>query len=540
MKFGVFLFAGFEKTHAFDYIFDSAASKECAFTRSVKWALGMEGATSFCIAVNSFTKDAVFSCLEKEGFKDKFSIVQKDDWNTAALIEEMARFASGSSVKAVTLAFGDCPFLNRELTSRILKNHVEYLAEYTFADGFPQGFAPEVVDGGTLNILASLVKKDECGAAALPVTKESLFSVIKTDINSFEIETVMAEKDWRMYRFDFSASSKASALSCLALCKALPSVLEENADVDAVAKVASECAEVQHTVPAYYNIQISSLEKSRSIYNPYSKSPLKTSGMEFGKFSALLNSIEALSEEAVVGLGTFSDPLLNPDFDSYCKEVLRHEGLSLLLETDAVNLLEPCVLEKAKELASFEDGKAVKRITWIVAVDAVSPGMYSLMHGLEKDDGAFAKVLNAVNVLGGLYKGRVFPQFTRMNANESELEQFYRYWHDKSSPSQGNVIIQKFDHACRFFSDERPADLSPLLRYPCWHIKRDMSIFGNGDVPLCRENGPFAKEGIAAGNVFEKPLDEIWNSFMPYVKEQIEKKYGGKCGNCDEYYTFNF
>ena len=536
MKNGIFLFAGFDKTHAFDNIFSSG--KQSAFELSLRWAMGVKGESSFVVAVNSFTEPLVKAVLEKCSCSEKFSLVKRDDWNTQLLAEELSAFAARTSSSCVVLAFGDCPFLNLSLTEEILDSHKKYLAEYSFADGWPLGFAPEVIDSGALNILNGIAKGENCSAAKLPVTKESLFGIIKTDVNSFEIETVMAPKDYRMYRLDFSCSSKANTLACLELCKIEPSAIcadGKSADAKCLSDAAVKSAEVQQTVPAFYNIQISKAEKISSVYNPYSKKTLEICGMEFENFCKLLSSIEDFSENAVLGLGTWADPLLNPEFEKYALEVLSHKGLSLLIETDGIGCGEGDLAEKVRKLSEEASG----RVTWIVNLDAFSPDVYNLIHG-SADSSAFAKSTRAVQVLSQLFPGNVWPQFTRMNANECELETFYRYWHDKSSPSGGNVIIQKFDHACQFFSDERPADLSPLSRNPCWHLKRDMTVLGNGDVPLCRENEPFAQDPLIVGNVFSEGIQAVWEKFKPYLKEQIEKKYCGKCGKCDEYYTFNF
>lgn len=529
MKNGIFLFAGFEKTHAFDNIFSSG--KQSAFELSLEWALGLEGESSFAVAVSPSSEEPVKSALQKCGCQEKFNLVKKDKWNTQLLLEELALFASRTASSCVVFAFGDCPFLNKALTRQVLESHKKYLAEYSFADGWPLGFAPEVIDCGALNILNGIAKSGTCAAAELPVTKESIFGVIKTDINSFEIETVMAPKDYRMYRFDFSCSTKANTLSCLELCK-----MESLDDAEALSDAAVKSAGVQQTVPAFYNIQISCPEKILTVYNPYSKKPLESKGMDFENFCKLASAIEEFSEQAVVGLGTFADPLLNAEFGKYAEEILLHKGLSILIETDALNVLEDSVMQQVKKLADSEPS----RVTWIVSIDAFSQEVYNSIHGFGAEQSAFAKATRAVQVLSQLFPGNVWPQFTRMNANECELESFYRYWHDKASPSGGNVIIQKFDHACLFFSDERPADLSPLLRNPCWHLKRDMTVLGNGDVPLCRENEPFADEPLIVGNVFADGIEAVWNKFKPYLNEHIEKKYCGKCGKCDEYYTFNF
>ena len=110
----------------------------------------------------------------------------------------------------------------------------------------------------------------------------------------------------------------------------------------------------------------------------------------------------------------------------------------------------------------------------------------------------------SVGILAKCFPGSVYPQFTRMNENEPELESFYRYWHDKNSPSSGNLIIQKYDDCCKTLPSRKPADLAPLERFPCWHIKRDMTILSDGSVPLCRQ---YLLDS-SIGNVFDEGIEK--------------------------------
>ena len=82
----------------------------------------------------------------------------------------------------------------------------------------------------------------------------------------------------------------------------------------------------------------------------------------------------------------------------------------------------------------------------------------------------------------------------------------------------------------------KPADLSPVERNVCWHLRRDMNILSNGNVILCRE----CVFDNVLGNVFEQELEEIWEKQDLELKNQMECKYNEKCKLCDEFYTFNF
>ena len=122
-----------------------------------------------------------------------------------------------------------------------------------------------------------------------------------------------------------------------------------------------------------------------------------------------------------------------------------------------------------------------------------------------------------------------------MNENEEELESFFRYWNEKSNSSNGNFIIQKYNSFCGLIPDRKPADLSPVERNVCWHLRRDMNILVNGDVTFCH-----SCVNKVVGNVFTETLEKIWNQNNTEIMNHINKTYCDKCGKCDEYYTFNF
>ena len=551
MKSIVFLYAGFSTPFAFDTVFSSRS----AFERSAVWASGIKDSLGIFVAVTPFTEPNVKKQLDELGLKA--DLVKKDSWNVAELVQEMERKAGQAGASTVIYSFADRPFLDASLTSALLEDHEKYSAEYTFADGYPEGFAPEIIHSGTLKILSNLMAGNAASEGAKKVTPGSIFSVIRTDINSFEIETVLSQKDYRMLRLDFSCSTLSGKTACtrlyeLSLDNKIPFASEY------LAEFAEKTPSIQRTVPAFYNVQLCKNYTVSSTYNPYFKLPslkaklsLSTkpeSVMSLEQFKAMLSQIVSFSGSAVIGLSAWCDPVVIPNLGDYVKAVLAHPSLSVLIETDGLCLTESLassVASAASQSPARTNG--MDAVTWIVSVDAFTSATYSKIHQEYCNDSGqvestgdgsycFEKARQAVSVLQGLFPGAVYPQFMRMKINENELEAFYRYYHDKASPSGGKLIIQKYDNFCKKMPDEKSADLSPLLRNPCWHIKRDMTVLVDGSVPFCRE----CLDEVIMGNVFRDGIRAVWEKMTPMAEKEMSGIHEKRCEDCDEYYTFNF
>jgi hypothetical protein len=60
-------------------------------------------------------------------------------------------------------------------------------------------------------------------------------------------------------------------------------------------------------------------------------------------------------------------------------------------------------------------------------------------------------------------------QAVRVKENEEDIETFYVR---KGVTRERD--IQKYDSCAGLLPDRSVADLSPLKRFPCWHLKRDL------------------------------------------------------------------
>lgn len=484
-------------------------------------------------------KSASERCEEWAKSLDSDFVVINKCKNLSGLFSEMSNICKEKEADYVIFSFNDLPFLNVKLTKELIETHVKYKAEYTFADGYSYGFSPEIIDKGTIGILEQLSKTVQESDGLLPVKRDSIFNFIKKDINSYEIESVLADTDWRLYRFNFDCSSKENFIAC----KELFNLIEKDDDVEIISKKASVNPKILKTVPGFYNIQIQDSCRGKCSYCPYPEAYEEKNGispcnskvsMNLENFSNLLEKIKKFSNSAVISLSSWGEAFENPDILKYIEKVLSYSEFSLFIETDGMNITESFCqnLEKILHEMPVHKGK-YSPLMIAVSIDGFSDETCRKVRGEEisvKDLAEKIKLLNSV------IPGCVYPQFVRMNENESELEQFFRYWNEKSNESAGNLIIQKYNDFADLLPECKPADLSPLERNVCWHLRRDMTILSNGNVPLCYQ---YVLDGIV-GNVFKEPLEEIWQKYDKELENHIIGNYCEKCRKCDEYYTFNF
>ena len=165
-------------------------------------------------------------------------------------------------------------------------------------------------------------------------------------------------------------------------------------------------------------------------------------------------------------------------------------GIDLVIETSGIGWPHG-LFQRVKEASE-------KQPRWIISLDASSEEMYRTLRGE-----GFAEAQRTAQELLAIFPDRTWVQAVRMKENEEDLEVFFKTWKARTE----NVIIQKYDTWSGMLPDRAVADLSPLKRFPCWHLKRDMAILLDGTVPLCRGR-MFAR--APARQRFQEDLDVIW------------------------------
>lgn len=499
------------------------------------WARSVPGASKILICTGN---EDVRAAAEKEisALSETLPIVYAD----TALLADVLKAVLATVDDAENVVFGrlECPFYDTKLTAETYRLHTDFAAEYSFADGYPFGVVPEFTATGTVRTLLSLCGMKD-GFSEIPFTNDALFSLIKTDINSFDIETLISPVDYRMLRLDFSYATKRGLVLCRELASLKKDLTQKNGCEPSAVELcdaASVNARILHTLPSFYGIQVSSACAGTCTYCPYPavcKAKFGTTPstcrtfMKKEDFACLIDKIAAFSDDAVVSLSLWGESLLHPDIVELVKKVLSKPSLSILIETDCENLTQPLIDEIAsvvKAASPRTNGKSA--LMWICGVDAVTEETYRALHG--ENGLTLAAVTASVHALEAAFPGDVYAQMVRVNENENELESFFRGWN--------NRIIQKYDCVSGQLPDRKPADLRPVKRNCCWHLRRDMSILADGSVPLCRQ----FMFGSVVGNAFTDDLATIWKASEERLSHHIEENYEGICQDCDEFYTCNF
>lgn len=414
----------------------------------------------------------------------------------------------------------EAPFIDTKETCKLYERHSKYKAEYTFAEGYPDSLFPQILSSSLCTILASFVKEDSSS-----IKRDFIFNIIKKDINSYDIETLVAPEDARILKLNFLVNSKRSFM----LCKAFLDINAKNY----IEKLKDDPLKLK-TLPRYYMIEVMPHIPFSPIYKPLS---IEKKEMKLQDLSTIIEKISAFSDDAIISLSLYGDPLESDSFIDMAKIVLQHKNLSLLVETHGIAQDAKEKIEAIHKIARKEPirPESTPALYWITFIDATTPKTYAKVYNTSENDAEnlLKRAYESAEYVASLFKNDAFVQIVRMKENEDELEGFFRSWKERGM----QVIIQKYDHFCTFLPDRRVANLAPLKRMPCRHIGREICISSNGDVLLCKED---VQKNNIIGNILSEDLEEIYSRFDEKLLMQAKLKFGGLCELCDEYYTYNF
>jgi len=524
MKALCVLYGGRLEPEAFEKALPTQAGNESAFSLAVAAARAFPG-----------VERTVLLGMQDSGYPDLPSdveIVTRPSWTRTGLFEEISKLSAGFDF--TYFAWADCPLLDPALAGAMAERHLRYRAEYSYADGWPYGLAPEILGPGIAGILAKL--SENCDG---PVERDALFFTIQKDINAFDIETEISPIDLRPYRLSLTADSKRNLLLLTRFMGDLRQPGSNYAiSASDIEKIILEKPFLLRTLPAFFNIQVLGACPQACSICPWPSHggsvPVteRKDLMPKDAFASLLDKIEEFAGDAVIDLSLWGELSLHPEHFELIEMVLARPALSLVIETSGIGW-------KADELKALAALQAAPRknhmapLSWIVSLDAFDSERYKELRGP-----GFSEAQDCAKTLLSLFPNDAYVQAVRLKGAEDDIEKFYRFWKGESSKQ---VIIQKYDDFAGALSKMQAADLSPVKRRPCWHIQRDMNILLDGRVPSCRENLAALKGNAEVwGNAFSDDLSLVWEKGAALYNGHCKAEYPEICALCDEYYTYNF
>ena len=475
---------------------------ESSLERAINFARSLPDVDSVQILCKK--TDVIQSC-------DSTHVVAEGNWSIKSMRSRITHISRGFD--NVFYLFGDTPFLDIRMATSMYEKHRKYYAQYSFADGYPIGVSIEILKSDILPILVQLADEEDAQPA-----RDSLFTVIQKDINAFDIETDIASRDQRLLRVTLAADSRRN----FAILKRL--IDSGGKDAPSVIRILDDQPFLLRSIPAYFYIQIVDGCPQACSYCPWAivggDILNQRNEMPVEAFEKLLEKVSDYAEDATIGVSLWGEPSLHSAAARIIQSVAEFPSLSLVVETSGIGWQEG-VLDQISQ-------GPLGPVQWIVSIDALDQGLYKAYRG-----NGYAEACDTALKLLDRFPLDTHIQAVRMVQGEPKLEAFYRHWKEKTE----NIIIQKYNHFCKFLPERKVTDLSPLSRFPCWHLKRDFHILLDGTVPACRED---LKKQHIWGNAFAEPLDEIWDRGRDWYRQHIAKDFPEICRECDEYYTYNF
>ncbi len=493
----------------------------------------------FVSAVQSLQQPVVFCAEEsnkiasriRDGFKTGLAetLFEEADYrHELSLCKTIFSGAEGNSgIKAVVYFDAIFPLFDSSVLEKLLALHNEYGADYSFTENLPPGIAP-VVFGRSLFEAMEIQSGDNTSVEAPVIPDElpvALSSYIESNINQFHVEVHFEAPDLRLLRLNFSGKSLRSIYDLNRIFQALESAEYPYRQIE---KTIQEKPELIFSFPGYIEIEVTGNCEYNCIFCPRTFAhPQDNVHFSQENASQVIAFLQDGFQDTGVAFGGLGEPLEHPDIVSLSQKFLD-SGVELLIETNGFYLEKLIPLVQHKEFS---------RLKVIVNINGLKN--YAALHSV--DQSKYEKVITNLNFWKqevsqrdpGLL-AKTYIQMLKIKENESEIDDIYQL----TAQYGYTFLLQKYNSYINAMPERRVSDMTPLERFFCWHLRRDIFIRANGDVAFCKQD---AKGSCTRGNLQTSKLTKIWTDQARHWAENYQKNFTAfpECVNCDEYFTFN-
>jgi spiro-SPASM protein len=431
------------------------------------------------------------------------------------------KFFNTTKSDHAAIIHGDSLFFDPLLLKEMSEIHIKYLAEFTFSENLPEGFACEIISRELLNQVPDTEEK------SLPLGK-----VIRANINKFDVELFYKEPDIRSKRIAFRMNN----LREREIMKNLYNINNSIPAYSEVKDLIESNPDVLYTGPSYVELELTG-KCSLDCLFCYRKT-LATGEhghIEAETLSSILEGMKSFAIPYTICLSGSGEPMEHPEFYSLMDMVVKDALVEqLIIETNGVHA--------DSNFKSFMSKPESSKIKVIVNNNGLDKESYQRFHKTDSFDTVLKNIMSLAELNSA--QERVYIQIMKINETDefakendikSYLDKYYDFWEGQKVP----IILQKQNIYFGRITDRRYSDLSPVKRTPCWHLQRDLYVLSDGTVSFCKQD---IDGENSCGNVKNIPVSEIWNNQKKAFLQDYSGKFSTKpdCKNCDEWYTFNF
>ncbi len=460
-----------------------------------------ENKNSYELVVNQVKKVGVPYYVFSTSEKEKTHLFNGDLNSLLKSIEKNI-----PSYEHILFFHSDMPIIDIGLINKMISSHLENISDYTFAEHYPEGLTPFIINKGTFKkmLLVSTGNNE-------PYHYKSIEKLINLDINAYDVEIIISPDDLRFIRDVFRITNKRSF-------HLVQTLLNQSFNIDKLHTFFKHHPRIVRQFPTYRIVEITGKNNQKSITNPvYGLNKELKTDMSLEQFKKIMNELNEWCENGVIEMGGVGEPFMHPEIGEILKLCKAYPAFQFFIETNGT-LLKPFVETLSK----------ISNISIIININSPEKNLYKKIHGT--DD--FDLVEESIALMFEKLKNRVYLQITRMNDNEQSLDKFLERWR----VYQDQLIIKKYNSYGNHLADRKVVDLAPLTRFACWKNQREMFIHCDGSISLCSQD--FNKES-AFGNIKSTKLKEIWQELNAIYSAHWQENYPKICQNCDEWYIFS-
>lgn len=483
---------------------------------------------AFCDKLTNYKE--IFLCVEKDQLRNALEqrLSQTKNLSWQSEIAAVRGIFAGKLQAHIALANAVSPLLDLAVTEKLYGIHSEYRADISYAENMPPGMALSFISRDLLESLDIMEAKDgDLSSGIRPF--------VEKNINQFHAEVHYEEPDLRLLRLDFSLASRRSLVKTAAFLNKLKEKSAGQSLENPYSQLQSllqASPELLHTFPSYIEIEFSANAEAKSYFSPLSVIEQPAAKLSRPHFQKIRDYIATGYGDTAVCASGLGEPLEHPEAVEFLRALLEEQSIRhVFVETNGIHL------EKLRPLAGHVSADKLRIIFMLNSLER-----YEELSGSPKASLAVVKrgiqsLVADLNAAGKNAAEVIYLQALKVEENEAEIDSLYALAEELGV----SFLLQKYNRYAGLLPERRVSDMTPLERYSCWHLRRDLFIRANGDVAFCKQTVD-PKKPITRGNLSNDSLPDIWAAQKADFVLNYQGKYPAHlpCANCDEYFTFNY